>query len=234
MLVSRDVKHLVFLLVLAACRSEADMAGRSEVPDTQSPQEIRADPIPMRGTLDFDSSLLPTGARGKFSSFDGDSFAVTIPARADGSASPKSTFHEVVAPLMRAMGYGSRVGSIKIPSRGYVFQQTESGIPIETAVVIVTPTFVQGTLFAHYRVTNKNTLSAGAAVASLPRNLAPIVSATLVLLPHGSSTAGSIGLRYCYRILLADRADRARTWMSWIDAESGNILQLTPQFDDRY
>jgi len=231
--VSHDVKTLLVILALVACRPDVDPAGRGEARGAPHPsREVRAEPIPSRGVLDFDASRLPPGTRGKFPSFDGDSFAVTIPPRSGKALTPRETFDEIIAPLMRAMGFEARVESMKIPSAGHVFQQLESGVPIENAVVIATPTSVHGSLFNHYHVTNAVRLSAEAAARAVSRDLEPSTRADLVLLPHGSAADGSIALRYGYRMLLAERDSRARTWLGWIDAESGRILQLTPQFED--
>lgn len=231
--VSHDVKTLLAIFALVACRPDVEPAGSGEARGAPYPsREIRAEPIPSRGALDFDASRLPPGTRGKFASFDGDSFAVTIPPQNGKALTPRETFDEIVAPLMRAMGFEARVESMKIPSAGHVFQQLESRVPIENAVVIATLTSVHGTLFNRYRVTNAVRLSADAAKSAASRDLAPTTRADLVLLPHGSAADGSIALRYAYRTLLAARDNPARTWLAWIDAESGRILQLTPQFED--
>lgn len=230
--VSHEVKTLFLFFALVACRPDVGPAGGGEVRTSQPPREIRAEAIPTGGALAFDPSRLPPGTRGKFPSFDGDSFAVTIPPRTGGMRTPRETFEETVAPLMRAMGFQARVESMKTPSAGYVFQQLESGVPIENAVVVVTPTSVHGTLFNRYRVMNAVTLSPDAAASAAFGDLAPLARADLVLLPHGSAADGSIALRYAYRILLAARDNPSRTWLGWIDAGSGRILQLTPQFDN--
>jgi len=221
------------MFALVACRPDVDPAGRGEAPSApQQPREIRAQPIPVRGKLDFDASLLPPGARGKYPSFDGDTFSVTFSDRTGKTRTPGETFDEVLAPLMRAMGFEARLKSMKIPSTGHVFQQLEAGVPIENAVVIVTPSSMHGTLLNRYRVTNAVGLSADAAVSALPQDLAPLTRSELVLLPHGRAADESIAVHYAYRTLLAARDNPARTWLAWIDAESGCLLQLTPQFQD--
>jgi len=229
---SRDVKTLLVIFAFVACRPDVDPAGSGEPrAASERPREIRAEPIPSRGALDFNASRLPPGTRGKYPSFDGNSFAVTIPPRSGDALTPREMFDQIVAPLMRAMGFEARVESMKIPTRGHVYQQFESGVPIEQAVVIATPTSVHGILFNRYRVMNAVKLSAAAATNSVSRDLAPSARAELVLLPHGSAADGSIALRYAYRTLLAARDNPAHTWLGWSDAESGRILQLTPQFD---
>lgn len=221
------------MFALVACRPDVDPVGRGEARSApQVPHEIRAEPIPTRGALVFDASLLPPGAHGKYPSFDGDSFSVTIPDRSGKTRTPRETFDEVVAPLMRAMGFEAHLGSMKIPGTGQVFQQQESGVPIENAIVIATPTSMHGTLFNRYRVTNAVRLSADSAASAASQDLAPPARSDLVLLPHGSAADGSIALRYAYRTLLTSRSNPAHSWLAWIDAESGRLLQLTPQFED--
>jgi hypothetical protein len=224
------VKTLLVIVVLVACRLDVDPAGRGEPRDSRPRfAPIRSEPIPQTGPLDFDRTRLPPGARGKFPSFDGDSFSITI-APPEQARTPEETFESVVAPLMRAMGYGSRVQSMSIPDAGSVFQQMESGSPIESAAVIVGPNSVHGTLFHRYGVTNAVTLAASAAL-SAQRGLTAVESPELVLLPYGATRDGRIALRYAYRILLAEEDARSRTWLGWVDAESGGMLQLVPQFD---
>lgn len=74
---------------------------------------ILPEPIPIKGKLDFNASLLPEGARGKFSSYDGDSFLVNIPPRVTGALSAEQVYGEIVKPLVNAMGYGSRAGDLR-------------------------------------------------------------------------------------------------------------------------
>jgi hypothetical protein len=231
---NHDVKILFLFFALVACEPDIDPLGRGEgqACGPQPRREIRAEGIPTISALAFDPSHLPPGTRGKFPSFDGDSFAVTIPPRSGKTQTPREIFDEVVAPLMRAMGFQAQVKSMKIPSAGYVFQQLESGVPIENAVVIAAPTSVHGMLFNRYRVTNAVRLSPDAAASAGFRDLAPSARADLVLLPHGGAADGSIALRYAYRMLFGTRDNTACTWLGWIDAESGRILQLTRQFED--
>ena len=68
---------------------------------------IVPEPIPIKGALEFDKSQLPEGARGKFSSFDGDAFMVNIPPKVVGSLSADQVFDDIVKPLANAMGYGN-------------------------------------------------------------------------------------------------------------------------------
>lgn len=180
---------------------------------------------------DGDGRDKTTELQGKFPSFDGDSFSFKIPERCRMVLGPREAFCNHVAPLMRVMGFGSRIESIVIPDSGLVFQQTELGVPIETAVIVVTPTTVHGTLYKQYRITNVAKLSATAAIRAASQDRVPLGQAELVLLPDRGAAAG-IDMHYTYRTLLADRLDKARTWQAWIDAESGRILKLTPQFEE--
>ena len=68
--------------------------------------------IPTKGKLEFNASQLPPGARGKFASFDGDAFVVNIPPRVAGDLTAAQVFNDTVAPLVRAMGFGNRVGEL--------------------------------------------------------------------------------------------------------------------------
>lgn len=229
---SLDVKAALLMLGLVACRPDAVPAGtgEKEVPQ-ERPRAIRALPIPVDGALEFDASLLPHGARGKFPSFDGDSFAVTIAPRSGDPLTPRRAFEEIVAPLMRAMGFASRVRSMTIPDEGQVYQQVESGVAIEQAVVVVTQASIHGTLFNRYRVMNVVRLSGTDAIDDASKDLSPLGRAVLVLLPYGAAPDRSIALRYAYRALLVSRDNAAHTWMAWIDADTGSFLQLTPQFE---
>ncbi len=74
---------------------------------------IVPEPIPIKGKLEFNKSQLPEGARGKFSSYDGDAFMVNIPPKVVGSLSSDQVYGDIVKPLASAMGYGSRAGDLK-------------------------------------------------------------------------------------------------------------------------
>ncbi|MGH8246634.1 MAG: hypothetical protein ACREUU_09405 [Gammaproteobacteria bacterium] len=69
-------------------------------------------PVPTKGQLDFKPSLLPRGARGKFSSFDGDAFVIHFPPRESGSLTAQQVFTDTIQPLVNAMGYGTRAGDL--------------------------------------------------------------------------------------------------------------------------
>ena len=73
---------------------------------------VAPDPVPTRGKLDFDSSLLPPGARGRFSSFDGEAVAINVPPKQAGDLSAAEVFAQTITPLVKAMGYGSRLGEL--------------------------------------------------------------------------------------------------------------------------
>lgn len=106
------------LLVLSACPGGVAVSPDAHVREVgvdSLRHEIRAEPIPMGGTLAFDAARLPPGARGKLSSFDGDNFAVNIPPTTAGALSPAQVFDQTVAPLLQAMGYGDRLGEITLP-----------------------------------------------------------------------------------------------------------------------
>ncbi|MFL5381668.1 MAG: hypothetical protein ACJ8GN_04020 [Longimicrobiaceae bacterium] len=106
------------LFALSACTtpSPGPVVGAPQAdPQDSVRHEIGPEPIPITGQLRFDPAQLPDGTRGKFASFDGDNFAVNLPPR----VAPPLTAHEVldrtVVPLLRAMGYGERLGEITLP-----------------------------------------------------------------------------------------------------------------------
>lgn len=165
-----------------------------------------------------------------------------------------------IAERVLQLAYGMSVAQFRAdverPRIHYTFSQQVEKVPIEHAAVVAerndgeTITAVYGTIFNRYGITNKNTLAPDAAVdagqahvlkfkgidqkSKRPDRMKPPV---LVLLPYGSAPDGSIGLKYAYRTLLfANIADKQAkgflSWMAWIDAEDGKLLQLTPQFHD--
>lgn len=158
--------------------------------------------------------------------YEGDRIHETFAAR-QGLTS-KQMFDRVVAPLLRRKGLGDVVPLLSIPPRGFVYQQRVDGIVVEHAALMATPTSVQGLVFSRYRVTNERRLSS---IAATPRDRIALRS-ELVLFPVGNTSDRRMSLRYAYRMLLADRNDRSRTWMAWIDAETGKTLLLAPQFTD--
>ncbi|MGH7392953.1 MAG: hypothetical protein ACREM3_26385, partial [Candidatus Rokuibacteriota bacterium] len=144
----------------------------------------------------------------------------------------------------------------------YVYRQLVRDVPIEHAGVLAmrwdgeTVTTVQGSVYNRYVVTNGVKLSPEQAVAAGQEELGKLKGVTgpdperrspeppeLLLLPHGSArdTDGRevAGLRYAYRVLLfglvqvpSTRRLERGSWMAWIDAETGRLLELTPQFDE--
>ena len=156
--------------------------------------------------------------------YEGDRIQETFAARP--GLDTKQMFDRVVAPLLRRKGLGAVVPGMSIPPRGFVYQQRVNGVAVEHAGLIATPTSVQGLVFSRYRVTNARKLSS---IAATPRDRIALQS-ELVLFPAGNTRDRRMSLRYAYRMLLADRNERSRTWMAWIDAETGKTLQLAPQF----
>jgi hypothetical protein len=313
---------ILLLSLIAGCVSKQPVTE----PDVRRFQNtIHPAPVPMTGRLDFNRSALPQGARGKFSSYDGGSFAINIPPRVAGALTSEQVFQETIQPLVRAMGYGNRVRDLAPGSRNgaaqpkaslaglaaetcrevepekyqrfhpvcraltrgesndiaervlrlaygmtvsqfradierqriqYAFTQRAESVPIEHAVIVAerndgeNVTTVYGTLFNRYGITNSVKLTAQAALDAGQKQVftfkgidakrMPDVRrppAVLVLLPYGSAPDGSVGLRYAYRTLLFAHVARdprlgLLSWMAWIDAADGKILQLAPQFDD--
>lgn len=142
--------------------------------------------------------------------------------------------------------------------REEAFPQLVGGVPIEGAGVFVRSVpeggggevrFAYGTLFDRFAVANRPALPPLAAVGRARRGLLPrtglacacaVTRASdridLVLLPTRTKPAPE--LRYAYRTLLQAAERRpggrawSRSWMVWIDAESGALLRLQPQFAD--
>lgn len=112
--------HTWVLLVLVTCLfvgcnpNGCTPKSTTEGPDDlgQFRNPISPEPIPIKGKLEFNASLLPKDARGKFSSYDGDAFMVNIPPQVAGSVNADQVYGDIVKPLVTAMGYGSRVGEL--------------------------------------------------------------------------------------------------------------------------
>jgi len=113
------VEVLLGLLLLATACSKQGTQGAA--PDAfednlqQLRHEIRAEPIPITGRLVFDSASVPAGARGKYASFDGDNFLVTMGPRQAAGLTAQQVFDQTVAPLLRAMGYAERLRDFRPP-----------------------------------------------------------------------------------------------------------------------
>lgn len=128
----------VFLLAVfvshTALHSQEEPRDLSEGETRTLRNEIRPEPVPVNGRLDFNAALLPKGARGKFSSYDGDSFVVNFPPRESGPLTASRVFEETVAPLVRAMGYGDRLGELTIgnPEGSTLPQANLSALATET------------------------------------------------------------------------------------------------------
>ena len=178
-------------------------------------------------------------------------------AMVKGEADPTA---ERVFRLAYGMSFSQFKADIERLRIQYVYRQLgDRRVPIEHAAVIATRfdgetvTSVHGVLFNRYRVTNEVKLSPNAAIdAGLQRlidlgKFRPIYEqkrpepAELVLLPYGAARDASgdevVGLRYAYRTLLMANPPRGPqgpghylSWLAWIDADSGELLELSPQF----
>jgi hypothetical protein len=119
-------------------------------------------------------------------------------------------------------------------------------------------TTVRGTVFSKFGITNKKLLNSSDALTIGEKNLLTLskgitqidstgqklhTSPQLVLLPYGAFTSGNekpmAGLRYAFRTLLFALAKKDESknvervsWLAWIDAENGKILELVPQFSE--
>lgn len=157
--------------------------------------------------------------------YEGDRIVARFPARP--GLTSRQMFDRVIAPLLRQKGLGMVIPSIAVPPRGYVYQQRIGGVVVEHAALIATPTSIDGLVFSRYRIANHRKLSSSAAI---PRDRIALRS-ELLLYPTASTTDGRMTLRYAWRMLLADRKNRSRTWMAWIDAETGATLASAAQFE---
>ena len=146
------------------------------------------------------------------------------------------------------------------PRLEYFFRQMSDNVPIEHMGVLAgrwdgeAVTVVQGTVLNRFSLTNARKLEPAAAIDIALKQLAGMKGvggvdrerkqhAELVLLPYGAAQLADgsnvAGLRYAYRTLLFGTVPLPGTrqvihgsWLAWIDAQSGKLLQLVPQFDE--
>jgi hypothetical protein len=138
----------------------------------------------------------------------------------------------------------------------YVFPQVVGNVPVEHAGLIASRwqgesvTLVHGAVFTRFAIVNKPALTPAAAAALAARGLGRIRGVRdvsepgelreLVLLPGGRARdrLGRIApaFRYVYRTLLFGfvttpdgRIERV-SWLAWVDAASGRLLKLLPQY----
>ena len=163
---------------------------------------------------------------------------------------------EQVIRLAYDMSLAQFVADFERQKTHYVFaQRAAQNVPIEHVGLVAerndgeSITTIHGTLFNRYGITNSVRLKPEHAVRVGQKHIFEIrgidrkaqvdqrrPQTTLVLLPYGSAPDGSIGLRYAYRTLLFARplgwTKDWLSWMAWIDADNGSLLELAPQFDD--
>src|SRR5437773_11523964 len=96
------------LLIIAAVAALPEAHPRTDV-GMRAHTAIMPKGIPTRGKLDFNRDALPREVRGKFPSFDGDSFDLNLPPRVADHITAEQVMQETVAPLLKGMGYGSRL-----------------------------------------------------------------------------------------------------------------------------
>ncbi|MGH7388086.1 MAG: hypothetical protein ACREM3_01320 [Candidatus Rokuibacteriota bacterium] len=173
-----------------------------------------------------------------------------------------SSTAERVFQIGDGMTFAQFKADLERPRIQYVYRQLVRDVPIEhTGVIAVrwegeTVTTVQGNVFNRYVVTNRVLLTPEQAVAAGEKALGKLKGVAgpdrerraprrpeLLLLPHGSARDADgrevAGLRYAYRVLLfglvqlpsTKRVERG-SWLAWIDAETGQLLELAPQFDE--
>lgn len=127
----------------------------------------------------------------------------------------------------------------------YTFRQVDDGVPIEHTMVTATrwagqtPTAVFGSFLNRYDIVNRRRLErdeglragarALAAQSGIERMLERPVDTgpDLVLLRYGSAADGSAQLRYAWRMTLwAVWQTMQSRFVLWVDADSGDLLQL--------
>lgn len=99
---------VVVLGVFLACNKQPSVVDTDEHGMEDLKNDIRPEPIPINGKLEFDKSRLPKDARGKFASYDGDNFTVNFPPNKAASLSAQQVLDQTVRPLLSGMGYGER------------------------------------------------------------------------------------------------------------------------------
>lgn len=173
-----------------------------------------------------------------------------------GGEKPASA--EVDAAFQRGEGMSFRQFKADLERRRiqYVFPQLVGKVPVEHAGLMAfrwageTVTLVHGSVFTRFGVANRRTLSAGRAASLASRELGRLkgvsdasasrIGGELVLLPGGGARDGTgrivPALRYAYRVLLfgfvptPDGRVQRVSWLAWVDAGSGGILKLLPQY----
>lgn len=145
------------------------------------------------------------------------------------------------------------------PRYEYFFRQAYANVPVEHMGVHAgrwdgeTVTLVHGSVLNRFVITNAKRLALPAAVTIALNQLATMkgvgrvergrqLPGELVLLPYGASRLADgsrvAGVRYAWRTLLFGQValevgsplTRA-SWLAWIDAQTGKLLELVPQFD---
>lgn len=170
----------------------------------------------------------------------------TCDAMRDGVASERAD--EVIRNAY-GIGFAELKADFETPVLQYPFRQLAGGVPIEGAGFIASRqegkslSTVHGALFNRYvvmnrldRYTEEEIVSAGLRALGKRLGNEPLPAGSkpqLVAVPYGSGRLDGEevpALRYAWRILLADPGE-GRSWMAWIDAETGALLDLAPQFD---
>src|SRR5436309_336115 len=111
---------LVFALMIAASATtlfaQAELRPHDKLGMKLHTVDIAPKGIPTGVKLDFNADALPKEVRGKFPSFDGDSFNLNIPPRVADKLNAGDVMAQTVAPLLKAMGYGQRLDEI-VPAK---------------------------------------------------------------------------------------------------------------------
>lgn len=149
------------------------------------------------------------------------------------------------------MTFSQYVANIERLEIEYPFQQVDNDVPIEHTLVLAARweqqgvTSVRGVVFNQYGIDNAITIGPAdaaslgiAALDAVPGVVAVAGSSVedgphLVLLPYDTDSVGQTLLRYSYRMTLeASWRGQQGSFQLWLDAESGDILQLEPLFGD--
>ena len=159
---------------------------------------------------------------------------------------------EAAFEIITGMTSADLVANLERPGIDYVFRQMVDSVPIEHAGLIASRresqsiTTIRGALFDQFTVTNRPELDSSTAARMAMRALATrrgvagIISTgnedppAQLLLPYSVTSSGSTELRHTYRMRLrvALIGGREGDVQAWVDAQSGDLLKLSPLFGD--
>jgi len=167
-----------------------------------------------------------------------------------GKRSPTADVERALK-LARGMSFAQFKADIERLEIVYPFLQVHGDVPIEHTLLLAsrwegqTVTSVRGTLIHRYSIANNKPESNKTAIQRGYEALAGIKGIDkvagkrvsdgpwLVLLPYGNDTSGGVSLRYAWRMILDGFAyGRSVPFLTWVDAETGTILKMSPLVSD--